>query len=242
MALPANTGTLDLEQGIVFPNSTDTWSTIPSTWAEYQSWTGTPVDPMIYVSDVVDLGEVRSFCLKIITDAQGEVSYDVYTSTTGAFDGEETLTSISHTATGVASFNCRWFAVAVKVSATAGVNILRGFEITASEQTISFDYNSLDTSTLTGTSSNRTLTLKRTVSQVVDLQIQPHAVTAYNLDVYVTNTPTSTTVIPRIISKGTSTVNFALVGVDNQPRDATVDIKIVATPEQYMSGNNLLVR
>lgn len=241
MALPANTGYLDLDQGIVFPNSTGAWSDY-TVWDTWTSWTGTPADPLIWVSDVVDLGEVRSICLKIITQAQGEVSYDVYTSTTGAFAGEETLTSIAHGATGVPSFTTRWFAVAVKVAATSGVNILNGFEITTSEQTISFDYNGLDTSTLAGTSSNRTLTLKRTVSQVVDLQITPQAVTAYNLDVYVTNTPTSTTVIPRIISKGTSTVNFALVGVDNQPRDALVDIKVTATPEQYMQGNNLLVR
>jgi hypothetical protein len=241
MALPANTGYLDLDQGIVFPNSTGEWSDYTS-WDSFTSWTGTPADPLIWVSDIVDLGEVRSFCLKIITEAQGEVSYDVYISTTGAFDGEETLTSIAHGATGVASFTARWFAVAVKVAATSGVNILNGFEITATEQTITFDYNSLDTSTLSGTSADRTLTLKRVVSQVVDLQITPQAVTAYNLDVYVTNTPTSTTVIPRIISKGTSTVNFALVGVDNQPRDALVDIKVTATPEQYMQGNNLLVR
>lgn len=242
MALPANTGTLDIDQGVVIPDDTATWSTIPSTWADYQSWTASPVDPLIYVSDIQDLGAVRNFCLKILTEAQGEVSYDIYTSTTGAFAGEETLTSISHTATAVASFTTRWFAVAVKVSNTAGINLLKGFEMVVSEQPINIDYNALDTSTLTGSSSNRTLTLSRTVSKIVDMQIQPHAVTAYNLDVYVTNTPTSTTVIPRIISKGTTTVNFALVGVDNQPRDATVDIKIVALPEQYMSGNNLLVR
>jgi hypothetical protein len=241
MALPANTGYLDIDQGIVFPNSTGAWSDYTS-WSTWTSWTGTPADPLIWVSDVVDLGQVRSFCLKIVTEAQGQVSYDVYISATGAFAGEETLTSIASGATGVPSFTARWFAVAVKVAATSGVNILNGFEITTTEQTISFDYNGVDTSTLTGTSSARTLTLKRTVSQVIDLQITPQAVTAYNLDVYVTNTPTSTTVIPRIISKGTSTVSFALVGVDNQPRDALVDIKVTATPEQYMSGNNLLVR
>jgi len=241
MALPANTGYLDLDQGVVFPNSTGAWSDYDD-WSQWTSWAGTLVDPLIWVSDVVDLGEVRNFCLKIITQAQGEVSYDVYISATGLFDGEETVTTIASGASSVPSFTARWFAVAVKVAATSGVNILNGFEITSTEQTISFDYNGVDTSTLAGTSAARTLTLKRTVSQVVDLQITAQAVTAYDLDVYVTNTPTSTTVIPRIISKGTSTVTFALVGVDNHARDGVVDIKVTATPEQYMQGNNLLVR
>jgi hypothetical protein len=47
--------------------------------------------------------------------------------------------------------------------------------------------------------------------------------------------------MPRVISK-TSTPQFALVGLDNKPRDAVVDIVIEYLAEGYMNGNNLLVR
>ena len=241
MALPANTGYLDESIGVVLPNNTGTWANSSATWANWRVWATAPADPMTYVSEVVDLGQTRSYTLKIVTDASGTVSYDVYTSDTGLFAGEETVTNIAANSSGIASFNSRYYAVAVNVSNTSGNPVLRGFEMTASEATVSFDYNSLNTSTLSGTSSARTLVLPRTVSQIVDMQIQPHA-SSYTMDVYVTDYPTATTLVPRIVSKSISTPQIALVGLDNVARDGVVDIQIRALPEQYMDGNNLLVR
>ena len=103
MALPANTGTLDIELSQVLPNNTGTWADV-TTWEAWTTWTTEPVSTMTYVGDIVDLATVRGYCLKIITDAVGIVSYDVYTSDTGAFAGEETVTSIASGATSVPSF------------------------------------------------------------------------------------------------------------------------------------------
>lgn len=241
MALPANTGTLDQELSQVLPNNTGTWADL-TTWADWTTWITEPVAVMTYVGPVTDLITVRGYCLKIITDAVGTVSYDVYTSNTGAFAGEETVTTIASGDLSVPSFNSRYFAVAVKVAQTAGLNVLNSFEITTTDQTVNMDLNSVDTSTLAGTSSARTLVLPRSVSQIIDLQVTPQAVTAYNLDVYVTDYPSCTTVIPRVVSKSIATPQIALIGLDNIARDAVVDVHIRALPEQYMSGNNLLVR
>ena len=241
MALPANTGTLDQELSQVLPNNTGTWADL-TTWADWTTWITEPVAVMTYVGPVTDLITVRGYCLKIITDAVGTVSYDVYTSNTGAFAGEETVTTIASGDDSVPSFNSRYFAVAVKVAQTAGLNVLNSFEITTTDQTVNMDLNSVDTSTLAGTSSARTLVLPRSVSQIIDLQVTPQAVTAYNLDVYVTDYPSCTTVIPRVVSKSIATPQIALIGLDNIARDAVVDVHIRALPEQYMSGNNLLVR
>jgi len=242
MALPANTGYLDESAGVVLPNNTATWATIgSSTWDSWLVWASAPADPMTYVSNVVDLEQVRSYTLKIVCDASGTVSYDVYTSNTGLFEGEETVTNIAAGSSGITSFNSRYYAVAVNVSNTSGNPVLRGFEMTASEATVTFAYNSLNTSTLAGSTSARTLVLPRSVSQIVDLQIQPHA-GSYSMDVYVTDYPTATTLLPRIVSKTIATPQIALVGLDNVARDGIVDIQIRALPEQYMDGNNLLVR
>lgn len=240
MALPSNTGYLDELANQVFPNNTGTWADL-TTWAEWTTWITEPVTPMVYVSTPVDLGQERSFTLKILTDATGTVDYDIYISDTGEFAGEETLTSITNGETGISSFTGRYYAVAVKVNNTTGNVVLNGFEMIVSDATVAMDLNSVDTSTLAGSNTARQLVLPREVSQIVDMQIQPHAVTGYQLDVYVTDYPTCTTVIPRIVSKG-ATPTIALVGLDNIPRDGVVDVQIRALPEQYMSGNNLLVR
>jgi hypothetical protein len=98
------------------------------------------------------------------------------------------------------------------------------------------------TSALPGTISARQLTLTRNYSAITDIDIKTQAVTAYNLDVYVTDYISCTTVIPRVVSKNKTTPTIALIGLDNVPRDGTVDITITGLPEQYMSGNNLLVK
>lgn len=240
MALPTNTGYLDELANAVFPNNTATWADL-TTWADWTTWISQPVDQMVYCSEIVDLTQIRSFTLKILTDASGTVDYDIYTSNTGEFAGEETVTSITNGDTGISSFTARYYVVAVKVNNTTGNVVLNGFEMIVSDGTVSFDLNAVDTSTLAGTISARQLALPRSISQIIDMQIQAHAVSTYQLDVYVTDHPSCTTVIPRIVSKG-ATPTIALIGLDNVPRDGVVDVQIRALPEQYMNGNNLLVR
>ena len=258
MALLTATGTLDLEANVVLPNNTGLWSDL-STWDTFTSWIMTPANPLIYLSDIQDLGEVRDFCLKIVTDAVGLVSYTVYTSNTGDFAGEEAYVDIAQGATGVASFTARYYIVAISVTQIAGLNVLNGFETTVTTQTISLDLNAVDTSTLSGTTAARTLALPRNVGEIFDLQVTPWETTAYNVDFYVSNTATSTTLIPRIVNKTGNYIQdsyfdtngyfefaytpvIALVGIDNVARDGVVDVFIRCLPEMYMSGNNLLVR
>jgi hypothetical protein len=75
------------------------------------------------------------------------------------------------------------------------------------------------------------------------MEVTPHELsTAFTLDLYVSSTQTSKQLVPRIISKDISGPVIALYGLDNQPRDGVVDIKMSAFGEQYMMGNNLLNR
>lgn len=240
MALPANTGSLDLNIGQVFPNNTGTWADL-TTWDSWTQYVTAPADPMIWVTDILDLQQEQDFNLIIETTANGTVEYDVYTSATGEFAGEETVSSISQGDTGIASFTGRFVAVAVKVALTNGLNTLTNVSLKANNFQITDRMSAVDTSTLAGTSADRTLVPNKTFSKVTNLQITPITVTAYAVDFYVSSTATSTYVIPKIISKGTNP-HFALVGIDNQPRDATVDITITGLPELYMDGNNLRTR
>jgi len=225
----------------VLPNDTGHWSDV-TTWDSFTDWFINPVNPLVWLLEPTDLGAVKSFNLKIITVARGNVDYVVYTSNTGLFDGEETTTTILNGATGVAGFTTRYVWIAVKVNGNAGTPLLYGVEYIISESGgNSLALSDIDTSTLSGSSSARTLSIGRTIGAITNIQITPKTVSSYAVDLYVSSSATSNTVIPRIISKGTSPV-FALVGIDNQPRDAVVDIVVQYLPEGYMSGNNLLVR
>ena len=244
MALPTPTGKLNTETGTVEPNNTGMWSDLSgTTWNSWSSWVNEPADPMIWLTNVLDLQETIDFCLQISTVANGTVSYSVYVSDTGAFAGEETTTNIASGATGVAGFTGRYVIIAANVARTNGINTLYGVDVRASNNSINIRLNNIDTSTLAGTSSERTLVLPRAVSKIVNMEITPHELaSAYTLDLYVSSTQTSKQVVPKIVSKSISTPKIALVGLDNQPRNATVDVLITALPEQYMDGNDLKTR
>lgn len=242
MAVPTITGWLNDRENCVIPNNSGTWADLTS-WASFNQWAMEPASPLVWnVIPPIDLGAIQTFNLKIKTLANGLVSYTILTSDTGIFAGEETTTVIEQGDDNIPAFSGRYAIISVNVAQTSGVNVLYGVEYaTAQGAANKLSLDSVNTATLTGTSSARTLTLTRAIGGVTNIQITPKAVTAYNVDLYVSNTPTSTSVIPRIISK-VEPIQFALVGVDNQPRDAVVDIILEYLPEGYMSGNNLLVR
>ena len=244
MALPAINGLLDAELNQVFPSNTGTWNDLSgTTWANWNQWITKPSNPMTWLADIIDLGAVKTVNLKITTDANGLVAYDVYTSSTGAFAGEEALTTIAQGATGVASFTCQYIAVVVKVTQTQGLNTLNAVELKANDSRVNILLKDISTSTLTGTSSARQLVLPRTVSGIVDMIITPHQTSSpYTLDLYVSSTQTSTQLVPKIVSKSAAAPTVALTGLDNQPRDGVIDVAIWALPEQYMDGNNLTTR
>jgi hypothetical protein len=239
MTTPSSNGILDLDAGVVLPPDSGTWTTA-STWNTFTQWAMTP-GTLTWAVDPVDLGSVQTFALQIETNAVGLVSYRIFTSSTGEFAGEETITSIAQGATGIASFTGRFVWIEVTVTKTAGVNVLNSVNFSVVQRVNKFSLNDVDTSTLGGTSSARTLTLPKSVSGVTNIQITPKTVANYQLDMYVTDYPTCNTVLPRVLSK-TSPYQIALIGLDNKPRDAVVDLLVEYLPEGYMSGNNLLVR
>lgn len=243
MTILQSTGVINLETNEVFPVDTATWDDIADyTWGAWESWTINTDDYMLWRLDPIFFPAVQDFCLRITCDANGTVDYIVYTSTTGEFNGEETTTTITNGDTNVAGFNGIAVIVVAKVWKTVGVNKLSGITVTTTNRTIGETISDADSSTLTGSSSSRQIPITRNYSAISDIAIHAHAVTSYTQDVYVTEHPSSTTVIPRVISKSNTTPTFALIGVDNVARDGVVDIQITGLPQQYMQGNNLLIR
>jgi hypothetical protein len=233
---------LETESKVIAPN-TGTWSDLSgTTWADWSSYTLDAPTYLYYLLDAQDLGSVQDFCLTISTQANGIVDYYVYTSDTGEFTGEEVEHEILSEADGINAFNARYFQVGLRVEKISASQEILNVQIRVINSRNELSIDNVDTSTLSGTTSARQIPLPKVLGTITNMQITPKEVTAYNLDVYVTNTPTSKTVIPRIVSKDATTPTFALVGLDNQPRDAVVDIKIEYLPEMYMDGLVLRVR
>lgn len=243
MTLPVQKGYYNETTQKVYPPSTSTWSGLSgSTWGNWREWAYSTEDQIVWAMPQINLGSTaRHFTLDIETTAEGVVGYKIYTSMTGYLEGEETETIVAAGATDVPSFYGRFVDVFVIIDKVVDMPTLSNCVINVNfANTIEYKFTDLDSSTCDGTITARRVPLNAKVSRIVDMQIEPHETASpYNLDVYVTNTPTSTYLIPKIISKDPTNPTFALVGVDNHPRDGIVDLTITALPKQYMSGNNL---
>lgn len=229
------------EQRVEAP-STGTWADL-TTWDNWTNYNTSPPDYLYWLADILDLGEVKQFCLNITTLANGIVDYYVYTSDTGAFAGEEVETIILAEDTGIQAFSGRYVWVGVRVELLNQPQEITGIEIRAVEGRVKFSIDNLDTTTINdGSSEGYVVPFTRSVGTITNVQITPKEVTPFQLDVYVTDYPTSTIVIPHVTNKTADSVSFALYGLDNQPRDAVVDILVEYLPEMYMDGRNLRVR
>jgi hypothetical protein len=209
-------------------------------WNDLVTWNPTATE-LLWISDPIDLTENKTVNLVIETSAQGRVEYDIISSVTGAFSGEETTVVISANTATIPAFSGRYFYIVAKVTNNSGLPILDSMNITTTvNKTTKLTLSDIDTSTLAGTVSARVVDFGRAVSGVKNMQITVKSTPDYTMQVYVTDYPTSNTVIARIVDK--TVPSIALVGLDNVPRDATVDIIAEILPEQFLSGNNLLIR
>jgi hypothetical protein len=241
MALLVTNGTLNTETGVVTPNNSGTWANLSgSTWSSWSSWVNAPADPLIWLTDPITVPYTTPYTLRIETQAQGQVSYVVYTSNTGNFGGEETTTTINSGATGVGAFEGRYIIVAIKVANTGARITLENVQVKATDYSLDMAITVDDTAILAGSAGSRTIPLPRTIAGIVNITATARPITAYVPNVYVTDMATSTTVYAEVVDKTFSAPKIGLFKIDGYPVDGGVDIRIKALPEQQMSGNNLI--
>lgn len=230
-------GILDSASGYIKPMSNSRWSSLSGrTWSSWSNFTLTPL-PIIWTSDLIDNGEIRYFTLNLKCEADNAVSYVIHTSETGEFTGEEIEYTLNEGDEDIPAFYGRYFYVTVRTEA----NELRRLSIESSNKTIEIFLQDINTSTLSGTTSERVLSLPRTVSSIAEMAIHPKAANSYAVNLYVSDTPTSQVLIPVVKSKTSTAPSFCLYGIDNDPRDGIVDISIKAYPRQALIGGSLYV-
>jgi hypothetical protein len=190
MPLPINTAIIDDESGYALPPSNTTWETFANvvTWSGWKSWNATPANVMTVVSTVQDREKIGYFNLKTTADVTGNITYSVYTSNTGAFAGEETISNISPNTSNISAFYGRYYTVVANVSDPSGQIQLRSLDITSTDSRFDIQYNDLDTGTLAAGPNNagsRVLPLPRTISAVTNMQVTAHNPTLQN-SIYIT--------------------------------------------------------
>ena len=153
------------------------------------------------------------------------------------FGGEELEYCIKDGDDNISAFYGRY----VYVSAIVDGKELKRFSIETRTNKSTIKLVNVDTSTLSGSSSNRIIDLPREVSQIYDINIECSAATSYAVNLYVSDTATSEVLIPVVKSKSSTSPSIALYGIDNDPRDGIVDLTITALPRMLMNGGNLFV-
>ena len=236
------TGFIKYQQGDLGTDGIVRAQTSGNTWADINSWDNFKSYQPNYreirwTAPLIDLGSIIYFTLNIETEFDGECYFMIYISDTGLFAGEETEYIIKDGNYNVESFYGRYAYVTAVVSGRE----LRKFKITTNTDKVTYDINNVNTSTLAGSISERTIALPRTVSKITDIFISPKAPTAYAVNLYVSDTATSQVLIPVVKSKDPTSPTFVLYGIDNDPRDGVVDIKITALPRMVMYAGRLTV-
>jgi hypothetical protein len=237
MALPSTQGVLNPLLNIIEPEPAGSWTALTS-WGSAANWnpSATTIE---WPAQILDLPR-GSCAIEIVTEAAGDVEYEIWVSPSGAFDGDEVITTIEQGDEDIPAFEGVSAIIVIKVTNTNGLPQIFDMRARATNQSRVIRINSLNTSTLAGTVNARTLDLGFTISGITNIQITPKSVTNYTLAVYSTDYPTSNVVIPVVVDKTVPSIR--LVGLDNVPRDGVIDVVAEALPEQYMSGNNLLLR
>ena len=228
-------GELDQITGSIKAQGRSRWDSAP-TWETFTKWILDPL-PIKWTSPQIDLGETKYFNLSIDTEAIGTVSYLVYVSETGLFAGEESETLIEEGETSVEAFYGRFIIVTTILD---GDEILNQ-TITTDSTTKTLEIVNVNTATLAGSNTARQIPISSPVSAITDIIVSVKALTSYAVNLYVSNTATSVVGIPVVVSKSSTAPTFAVYGIDNDPRDAVVDIMIKALPRQVMSGGKLRI-
>lgn len=176
MPLPNTTAVYDSLTNAQVPRNQGTWANL-SYWSNWNNWINRPATTMTVVSSTQDRGVTGYFNLKTDADVTGNIAYSVYTSNTGAFAGEETVTHITPNTGNISAFFGKYYAVVANVSEPSGAAQLRSLNVTSTNQRFDIQFNDVETSTLTPGPENggsRVLPLPRVISAVTNMQVTAH--------------------------------------------------------------------
>lgn len=256
MIISGNNTVLDISDNArLFVQGTDTWSALPSTWDAWTTFVTQPYQTMYYQLPPLDLEEVRTFNIISTVVARGTINYHIHYSTVSDVFTLDPVTlqptnystlTINAGDTNIPSITARYIIVqlAIDYDPAQGHQYFDSISYQISTEAKTLTFANVDSSTLTGSASNRLFSIGTDIGGIKSVQVTSHGATnPFNVDMYVYHSTTSNKTFPDIISKSNSGVNLQFVGVDGQPRDSVFDITLEVLPEWYIdSFGNLVER
>lgn len=216
MGLPTSTATIDTTTGYALPRNTGSWGNIVA-WDSWKSWNNQRANSMVLVGTITDRGRPGYFNLKTTADVTGNIAYSVYTSNSGAFSGEETISNIAPNTGNIAAFYGRYYTVVATVTDPSGAIELRSLGVTSVDSKFDIELDDLVLGNLSGNIDQKILPLPRPVSAITNIQVTPHYESAEYVDLgYVQNYSVGTyTTLKTQGGIGANTSSMAVGSIDN---------------------------
>jgi hypothetical protein len=136
---------------------------MPITWNDWTQWNHIPASPMIYEHDAIDLGAVLSFTPLVTFTGTG-------TPTITEKHSDDDITYSSYAPVG-SLISARYFIIRVEVVETDVGGIIDSLLIIADASSITEDQFDVDTSTLSGTTGDRTVVPTKTFTLVTSIGV-----------------------------------------------------------------------
>lgn len=237
---------LDGTQRVIAPNSS-TWADLSGiTWDTWRSYTGEPSDTLTWLTLPLDLTSQSFFTVTTTADIAGNVTYYVYTSSTGVFGGEETTEVITPGDENIFGFYGRYVMIGISVEydPAQGQPAINAFDFVASGKFLTLLVSDQDSSTLDSFGSAKVLTVPQAVSRIFNAQITTHISEDYIVDDYIAVNyfETGTTAYASIVSKNRNDIHIKFTNAGGNVTNTVFDAVVYALPELYMNGNNLSLR
>lgn len=181
-------------EGRYQPKSTETWASLTGNWSTYTSWEFTPSLPLTFTTNVIDFGREETVNYQTFLEISGVASTTIYSGTTvdssgGSIDSPTSTTiNVGDTPTAITGRYFQ-FAFSVDYDDSAGAETtpsISAIDTKLTVDTITVNKDSIDSSTLTGSTGIRQLSAPDVLSSVRTAVITAHAQEAsYVADGYV---------------------------------------------------------
>jgi len=164
--------------GIYYPSSVETWSSLTGGWDTYTDWAYTPNLPLTFTGDVIDAG--RSEYINYCTNVSSNYPVDITVKYSDSIDSAGDLvspTTISVTPNQTLSgAKGRYWQFTVSVdrdSASQEVPVINNISHNLRNAYVTVPFNNIDSSTLSGSVGQRSLDLTTDLSSITGAVIQP---------------------------------------------------------------------
>lgn len=248
----AGNGYYDKGSRAYLPYSVETWDDYQGTsagddWDSLSTWQGTPSLPLEFVSTVTDYGssEILNYFLEVDASVpvDVEVRYgDTVDSAGGSIDSYSTV-SVTPETTGLTAKKGRYWQFKITLdydnsAGSDGVPALKSLRSDLSAERVTQTIADIDSSTLGGSLGAREVAVSGSISSVVSIITQPHAVSSNYVQVsyvasdYVESAATTST--PAIfVDKSTDPVTLNIYDIDSYGKRKTID----CTFDAIITGN-----